>query len=52
VGRIELVGRDERELVLERWNATEREYPSKQTMVELFEEQVRRAPDAIAVVEG
>ncbi|MFO0384365.1 MAG: amino acid adenylation domain-containing protein [Pirellula sp.] len=37
-------------LVLEEWNATETDYPSDKCIHELFEEQVDRSPDAIALV--
>jgi amino acid adenylation domain-containing protein/FkbH-like protein/thioester reductase-like protein len=40
----------ERRLILHQFNATSRPYPSDETIHRLFEEQVRRAPDAIAVV--
>ncbi len=39
-------------LLLEEWNATETEYPSHQSVHQLFEEQVRKSPDAVAVVCG
>ena len=42
----------ERTLLLETWNATEASYPSEQCIHQLFEEQVARTPDAIAVVQG
>ena len=38
------------EQVLEEWNATEAEYPQEQCVHELFEEQVERTPEAVAVV--
>ncbi|UUT36638.1 amino acid adenylation domain-containing protein [Microbacterium elymi] len=34
---------------LDAWNETERDYPSEDTVVDLFEWQVERRPDAIAV---
>ncbi|HHK7964964.1 TPA: amino acid adenylation domain-containing protein [Serratia marcescens] len=42
----------ERELLLHGWNRTERDYPLDQTLAALFEQQVRRTPDAIALVSG
>src|SRR5207302_1811949 len=33
-----------------RWNQTEREYPRERCVHELFEEQVRRTPDQVALV--
>jgi non-ribosomal peptide synthetase component F len=38
------------EQVIREWNNTEREYPDNKTIQELFEEQVERTPDNIAVV--
>ena len=40
---------EERKLLLEEWNATEAEYPEDKCVHELFEEQVRRTPEAVAV---
>ena len=36
--------------VIEEWNKTEKEYPRDKTIQELFEEQVEKTPDNIAVV--
>ena len=41
---------EEREKVLYEWNRTEAEYPDGRCIQELFEEQVNRTPDAVAVV--
>ncbi|MFD6860800.1 amino acid adenylation domain-containing protein, partial [Rhodococcus sp. NPDC060090] len=49
VGDIDLLDADERSLVLERWNDTAHEVESSLTLVDLFEAQVRRTPDAVAV---
>jgi amino acid adenylation domain-containing protein/non-ribosomal peptide synthase protein (TIGR01720 family) len=38
------------ELLINTWNATDKEYPSEKTIHELFEEQVERTPDNIALV--
>ena len=38
--------------VLVEWNATAAEYPDERCVHELFEAQVERAPDAVAVVVG
>jgi pristinamycin I synthase 3 and 4 len=51
IGSIELLGEEERRQILEEWNRTEREI-SEATLVELFEEQVRRTPEAVAIVSG
>ncbi|HEX2618262.1 MAG TPA: AMP-binding protein, partial [Flavobacteriales bacterium] len=40
----------EREQLLVRWNATQREYPRESCIHELFEAQVQRTPEATAVV--
>ncbi|HEV2842205.1 MAG TPA: non-ribosomal peptide synthetase [Chthoniobacterales bacterium] len=41
----------ERTLVLERWNATARDYPQR-NIAELFEAEAQRRPEAVAVVFG
>ncbi len=50
VGRLQWLPESEVELLLKRWNRTEAEYPSERCVHELFEEQVRRTPNAVAVV--
>jgi hypothetical protein len=50
VGELRLMGEDEWRQVVEEWNATEREYASDRCVHELFEEQVERTPEAVAVV--
>ncbi|MEE1743059.1 condensation domain-containing protein, partial [Streptomyces sp. JV184] len=47
-GRVEVLGERERELVLSGWNDTVREVPAV-TLPDLFEAQVVRSPDAVAV---
>ncbi|WP_339102103.1 amino acid adenylation domain-containing protein [Pseudomonas sp. G166] len=42
----------EREQLLVKFNATEADYPQQQTIHGLFEEQVQRTPDAVAVIRG
>jgi amino acid adenylation domain-containing protein len=42
----------ERSQLLEQWNATSTDYPRDTCVHELFEEQVRRTPDAVAVEFG
>jgi hypothetical protein len=46
-----LLSAAERQQILVEWSATGGE-PSEQTITELFEEQVRRTPEAVAVVHG
>ncbi|WP_164935799.1 amino acid adenylation domain-containing protein, partial [Bradyrhizobium nanningense] len=50
VGRIELLSSAERTYLLEELNRTAAAYPSDRCIHELFEAQVRRAPEAVAVV--
>ena len=50
VDHLRLLTETERHQVLYEWNATEREYPRDKCVHELFEEQVRRSPEATAVV--
>ncbi|WP_429284169.1 amino acid adenylation domain-containing protein [Paraburkholderia sp. GAS41] len=42
----------ERRLVLERWNATDAPFPATRCTHQVFEEQARRTPDAVALVHG
>ncbi|WP_024802857.1 non-ribosomal peptide synthase/polyketide synthase [Nocardia sp. BMG51109] len=51
VGSIDVLGADERELVLRRWNETALEVPDA-TVVDLFEARAAANPEAIAVVCG
>ncbi|MCA1371937.1 AMP-binding protein, partial [Bradyrhizobium sp. BRP14] len=50
VGRIELLSAEERGYLLDDLNRTEVDYPSELCVHELFEQQVRRAPGAVALV--
>ncbi|WP_288886381.1 amino acid adenylation domain-containing protein, partial [uncultured Eubacterium sp.] len=50
IGRIEVVDNVEKEVLLNDFNDTKTDYPSDKTIVELFEEQVERTPDNVAVV--
>jgi len=47
---LEVLPKQEREQVLYRWNETAREFPQDKCVHELFEEQVKKRPDAVAVV--
>src|SRR5262245_22647544 len=49
VSALPVLGEAERQQVLHQWNATRTEYPRHQCIHELFEEQVRRTPQAVAV---
>ncbi len=51
LGKINLLPDSERKQVLEDWNATASKFPD-QCVHQWFEEQVRRAPDDLAVVDG
>ncbi|MBQ0011702.1 MAG: amino acid adenylation domain-containing protein, partial [Clostridiales bacterium] len=50
LGQLEVVGEEERQKILSEFNATTTDYPRDKTVVELFEEQVQKTPDNIAVV--
>ncbi|MGY3617880.1 amino acid adenylation domain-containing protein [Bradyrhizobium sp. USDA 10063] len=50
VDRIDLLPAEERALLLETWNRTATPYPSDCCIHELFAEQVRKAPEATALV--
>ncbi|WP_247510020.1 non-ribosomal peptide synthetase [Bradyrhizobium sp. 157] len=50
VDRIDLIGAEERKLVLDTWNETAAPFPSERCIHELFAEQVRTAPEATALV--
>ncbi|WP_316398928.1 AMP-binding protein, partial [Bradyrhizobium sp. 33ap4] len=50
VGRIDILSTDERKYLLEELNRTAAPYPSELCIHELFEAQVQKAPEAVAVV--
>jgi polyketide synthase PksJ len=50
LGELSLAGSDEQQRLLLAWNDTARSYPRDRTIVDLFEEQVDRTPDAPAIV--
>ena len=52
VSRLAMLSDVERQKVLVEWNATAAEYPSESCVHELFEAQVERTPQAVAVVYG
>ncbi|MEG4456885.1 amino acid adenylation domain-containing protein [Microcoleus sp. N9_A1] len=47
---LSLIAEQERQQLLIEWNNTTKEYPQDKCIHHLFEEQVRRSPDAIAVI--
>ncbi|QLF91734.1 amino acid adenylation domain-containing protein [Pseudomonas sp. ABC1] len=50
LGELPLLSQDEQQQIIYDWNRTEANYPSDQCIHELIEEQVRRTPQAVAVV--
>jgi amino acid adenylation domain-containing protein len=50
IGALDMLGEQERRLLLHDWNATTVEYPSDRLIHNLFEEQAERTPDATALV--
>lgn len=50
VSRLPLLTESERRRILVEWNSPAAEYPSEHCIHELFEEQVRKTPEAVAVV--
>ncbi|EAZ91850.1 non-ribosomal peptide synthetase, partial [Crocosphaera chwakensis] len=50
VAKLPLLTEGEKQKILVEWNETEAEYPKDKCIHQLFEEQVKRTPDAIAVV--
>ncbi|QBS39117.1 non-ribosomal peptide synthetase [Nocardia sp. CS682] len=51
IGAVDILG-DDRSLVVEAWNDTAVPVDPAATLLGLFDDQVRRAPDAVAVVSG
>ena len=49
LSRIDIIGEEEKEQVLHRFNDTDAPYPKNETIHLLFEEQAARTPDTIAV---
>ena len=52
VRSISVLPESERQQILESFNSTQKQYPRNKVLHQLFEEQVQRTPDAIAVVSG
>jgi amino acid adenylation domain-containing protein len=49
IGELGLMGEGEREQILVQWNQTDVMYPAGRNLVELFEAQVERTPNAVAL---
>src|SRR3972149_1661004 len=52
ISQLDLLGDEERRLVVEEWNRTDADYPRERGLHELFEEQAERTPEAMAGVGG
>ncbi|MEM1391734.1 MAG: amino acid adenylation domain-containing protein [Cyanobacteria bacterium P01_H01_bin.150] len=52
VGKLPLLSESERNQLLVEWNHTATDYPKDKCIYQLFEEQVEKTPDAVAVVFG
>ncbi|TPG68250.1 amino acid adenylation domain-containing protein [Brevibacillus laterosporus] len=52
IGHVSLLNDSERNLLVDEWNETNTPFPSDSLVHELFEEQMRRYPDQIAVIDG
>ncbi|WP_437884679.1 AMP-binding protein, partial [Pseudomonas sp. LRF_L74] len=50
IGELPLLSQEERKQIVYDWNCTDAEYPNERCIHQLIEEQVLKAPDAIAVV--
>ena len=50
ISELPLLSEAERRLLLEEWNETASDYPKEKRINQLFEEQVERTPEAVAVV--
>ncbi|VEP13357.1 Amino acid adenylation protein (modular protein) [Hyella patelloides LEGE 07179] len=50
IAQLSLLGKAERHKLLVEWNDTESDYPQDKCIHQLFEEQVEKTPDAVAVV--
>jgi len=52
VSQLEVMGAKERSLLLDSWNATDSHYPDHLPVHQIFEQQVSRSPNAVAVEHG
>jgi amino acid adenylation domain-containing protein/FkbH-like protein len=49
---LEILPREEKQLILEKWTATDRDYPRDETLASLFSQQAIRRPQACALIDG
>ncbi|KAG0196525.1 hypothetical protein BGX28_010028 [Mortierella sp. GBA30] len=52
IWQLEVIPPEERQLLLRDWNAAQQNYPDHLCLHQLFEQQVERTPEAIAIVHG
>ena len=50
LNKLTYLNKQEQELILKKWNDTDKDYPSNKTIHSLFEEQVLNSPNNVAVV--
>ncbi|KAF9208719.1 hypothetical protein BGZ49_007793 [Haplosporangium sp. Z 27] len=50
ISSVQLLSESERYLLLQKWNANEKDYPEDQCIHQLFEDQVKSTPEATALV--
>jgi amino acid adenylation domain-containing protein len=50
IGELPLLTEAEKHQILVQWNGTKRDYPSDKSIHQLFEEQVEKSPDGVALV--
>ncbi|KAF9368878.1 hypothetical protein CPB97_004189, partial [Podila verticillata] len=52
VRELQIIPQDELELVLQTWNKTQMPFPDQHCIQDIFEDQVQKSPNAIALVHG
>jgi len=52
ISQLRMMGEAEREQVINQWNDSRQPLPANLTLLELFDEQAKRTPDAIAITAG
>ncbi|HEU4323868.1 MAG TPA: amino acid adenylation domain-containing protein [Roseiflexaceae bacterium] len=52
LAELDILTPEERRLILADWNATGAEFPAREPIHRLFEQQVARTPEAVAVIDG